>query len=56
MAKSKGIPKGAGLILALITLAWDLSQAAEHKRTCPKCMGRDYLTIALDVAHLVQAA
>lgn len=44
------------LVGAVAGLIWDLAQASEHKRTCPKCMRRDYLTIALDIAHLAQAA
>ncbi len=42
--------------LACAGLAWDLVQADKHKRTCPKCQGRDFLAIALDLAHLAQTA
>jgi hypothetical protein len=51
----KGMPKQATLVLACCGLLWDLWQADRHQRTCPSCAGRDYLEIALDVAHLVQA-
>jgi hypothetical protein len=54
MAKSKGSPGGIGMILAVVGLIWDLVQADKHQRTCPQCMARDYLSIALDVAHLAQ--
>jgi len=53
---AKRVPKGAAFLLACVGLAWDLSQAARHRQTCPRCQGRDFLTIALDVAHLAQAA
>jgi hypothetical protein len=53
MAKAKGMPKGLGLVLAVVGLAWDVSQAIEHQRTCRACEGQDLLTIAFDVAHLV---
>lgn len=43
-------------VLALGALAWDLWQADRHRRTCAQCAGRDYLQIALDVAHLAGAA
>ena len=53
---AKGVPKEVGFILAAIGLVWDLVQADKHQRTCPQCARRDYLAIALDVAHLTQAA
>jgi hypothetical protein len=53
---AKGIPAEIKFALAFGALFWDLRQADKHRRTCPRCVGRDYLTIALDVAHLVQAA
>jgi hypothetical protein len=46
--------KDAVVFLGFVALALDLWQAAVHQRTCPKCMGRDYLQVALDVAHLAQ--
>ena len=54
MAKSRGSTGGIGLILAAAGLIWDLVQADEHQRTCPRCMGRDYLSIAFDVVHLAR--
>ena len=48
--------KALSLVGSVIGLIWDLAQASEHQRTCPKCVGRDYLAIMLDVAHLAQAA
>jgi hypothetical protein len=51
---AKGVPKEAALLLGVVALLWDLRQADQHKRTCPRCVGRDYLAIALDVAHLAQ--
>lgn len=48
--------KALGLAASVIGLIWDLAQAAGHQRTCPKCVGPDYLAIALDVAHLAQTA
>jgi hypothetical protein len=53
---AKGIPTEIKLTLACCALVWDLRQADKHQRTCPRCVGRDYLEIALDVVHLVQAA
>jgi len=53
---AKGIPGEIKFALACGVLFWDLRQAERHQRTCPRCVGRDYLTIALDVVHLVQAA
>jgi hypothetical protein len=47
--------KALGLAVSVTGLIWDLAQAAEHRRTCPKCVARDYLAVALDVAHLAQA-
>jgi hypothetical protein len=51
---SKADWRTVGFIGGVIGLIWDVAQAREHKHTCPKCMRRDYLTIALDVAHLAQ--
>jgi hypothetical protein len=53
---AKGVPKELKSVLACAALLWDLWQADRHQRTCPQCAGRDYLEIALDVVHLVQAA
>ncbi len=53
---AKGMPKEVKLLLACGALIWDLWQADKHRRTCPKCMGHDYLEIALDVVHLIQSA
>lgn len=53
---SKSDWKSLSLLGGVVALAWDLTQAAEHRRTCPKCVGGDYLSVALDVAHLAQAA
>jgi hypothetical protein len=52
---AKGVPKEVTLLLGAVALLWDLWQANQHQRTCPQCAGRDYLAIALDVAHLAQA-
>jgi hypothetical protein len=48
--------KALGLAISVIGLIWDLARGAEHQRTCPKCVRRDYLAVALDVAHLAQTA
>ena len=48
--------KALALLLALGGLLWDLATASEHQQTCPSCLGRDYLAIALDVAHLARFA
>lgn len=56
MVMAKGISSEIKLALACGALLWDLWQADKHQQTCPQCAGRDYLAIALDVAHLVQAA
>jgi hypothetical protein len=53
---AKGVPAEVKFALAFGALIWDLWQADKHRRTCPQCLGRDYLTIALDVGHLVQAS
>jgi hypothetical protein len=53
---AKGVPKEVKFILACGALLWDLWQADKHQQACPQCAGRDYLAIALDVVHLVQAA
>jgi hypothetical protein len=53
---AKGMPKEATFVLACGALLWDLVQAAKHRQTCPRCQGRDFLTVALDVAHLAQVA
>ena len=52
---AKGVPNEVKLAVACGALLWDLWQADKHQRTCPQCAGRDYLAIALDVAHLAQA-
>jgi hypothetical protein len=51
MAKRKPTP-GLALVLSGVALIADLMKARQHQQTCPQCMGRDYLAIALDVAHL----
>jgi hypothetical protein len=56
MVMAKGMPGEIKFALACGALLWDLWQADRHRQTCPRCAGRDYLAIALDVAHLVQAA
>jgi hypothetical protein len=53
---SKSDWKALSFIGAIIALALDLSKAAEHRRTCPKCVQRDYVTVALDVFHLAEVA
>jgi hypothetical protein len=53
---SKSDWKALSLVGAVIGLVWDITEAQKHKRTCPQCVGRDYLAIALDVAHLAQAS
>lgn len=53
---AKRVPKEVKVLLACGALIWDLAQADKHRRTCPQCADRDMLTIALDVAHLLQAA
>ncbi len=53
---AKGIPAEIKFALACSALFWDLWQADKHRQTCPRCVERDYLIIALDVAHLMQAA
>ena len=53
---AKSMPNELKLLLAAGALLWDLLQAEKHRQNCPRCAGRDYLAIALDVAHLVQAA
>jgi len=52
---AKAVTKEVKFVLACGALLWDLWQAGKHQRTCPRCAGRDYLAIAVDVAHLVQA-
>ena len=52
MAKRKPNPGGLAFLLSGIALIVDLLKASEHQKTCPRCLGRDYLEIALDVAHL----
>ena len=51
---ARNLPNEVKLVLACGALLWDLWQADKHKRTCAQCAGRDYLTVALDVVHLVQ--
>jgi hypothetical protein len=53
---AKGVPNKVKFAIACGALLWDLWQADKHHRACSECAGRDYLEIALDVAHLVQAA
>lgn len=53
---SKSDWKALSFVGAVIALAIDLSKAAEHRRTCPKCMPRDYVSVALDVFHLAELA
>lgn len=54
MAKRTPKPNIGGLVffLGVVALVLDLAQAREHQKTCPKCLGRDYVEIALDLAHL----
>jgi hypothetical protein len=56
MAKSRGFPKELQVGLALVALGWDVIQTIRHKQTCPSCVNRDYLQIAVDVAHLARYA
>ena len=51
MAKRKPTP-GLMVLLGSVAFAADLLKAYQHQQTCPKCLGRDYLAIALDIAHL----
>ena len=44
--------QGILFLLGILGLVADLAKASEHQQTCPRCLGRDYLKIALDVAHL----
>jgi hypothetical protein len=37
---------GGGLLLV------HLDRAVKHQRSCPRCAGRDFVAIALDVPHL----
>jgi hypothetical protein len=53
---SKSDWKALSGIGAIIALVLDLSKAAEHRQTCPKCIPRDYVTVALDVFHLAELA
>lgn len=53
---AKAVPNEAKFILASGILLWDVWQADKHHRTCQQCAGRDFLEIALDVKHLMQAA
>ena len=48
--------KALAFIGGMIALVFDLSKAIEHRQTCPKCIPRDYLTVALDVFHLAELA
>lgn len=52
MAKKNSNLGGLTFVLGLVALALDLAKAREHQKTCRKCLGRDYLEIALDLAHL----
>lgn len=51
---AKTMPRELKIMLALAAVQWDLLQADQHRRTCPQCAGRDFLEIALDVAHLLK--
>ena len=51
---SKSDWKALSCIGAVIALVLDLSKAAEHRQTCPKCIPRDYVAVALDVFHLAE--
>jgi len=53
---SKSDWKALSFIGAIIALALDLSKAAEHRQSCPKCIPRDYVTVALDIFHLAELA
>ena len=44
--------QGILFLLGILGLVADLAKASENQQTCPRCLGRDYLKIALDVAHL----
>jgi hypothetical protein len=44
--------QGILFLVGILGLVADLTKASEHQQACPKCLGRDYLKIALDVAHL----
>jgi len=37
---------GGGLLL------WHVDRAVKHQRNCPRCAGRDFVAITLDVPHL----
>lgn len=50
---TKSVPAEVRFALVCGAFLWDLLQAEKHQRTCPQCVGRDYLKIALDVMHLV---
>ncbi len=52
MAKRTPKPGGLVFLLSGIALIADLVKARQHQQTCPRCLGRDYLDIALDIAHL----
>jgi hypothetical protein len=53
---SKSLSKQEVMLgLSVVGLVMDLLQAARHKQTCPKCRTRDFLAVALDVGHLLEA-
>jgi hypothetical protein len=57
MAKRKPASiQGILFLLGIFGLIADLQKAREHQQTCPRCAGRDYLKIALDLEHLWRLA
>lgn len=52
MAKKRPNIGGLAFLLGLVALFADLAKARDHQQTCRQCLGRDYVDIALDVAHL----
>jgi hypothetical protein len=56
MAKRKADLGGLVFLLGVLGLLADLAKASDHQQTCPRCLGRDYLEIAFDVAHLWKLA
>lgn len=55
MASKSLSKKEVMLGLSVVALAMDLLQAARHRQTSPKCRTQDFLTVALDVGHLLEA-
>lgn len=53
---SKSDRRALAFVGAIVALVLDLSKAVEHRQTCPRCMSRDYVTVALDVFHLAGLA